>query len=91
MTKCQKVGEYDQEMPQSHTAHGVQWLNGRVLDSRPKGPGFELNPRHCVLSLSKKHINPITKLIGALLNFIKGLLFEKSYLIVIKDETDLKS
>ena len=29
--------------------------------------------------------------IGALLNFIRGLLFEKTYLIVIKDETDLKS
>ena len=29
--------------------------------------------------------------IGALLNFIWGLLFEKTYLIVIKDETDLKS
>ena len=29
--------------------------------------------------------------IGALLNFISGLLFEKTYLIVIKDETDLKS
>ena len=30
-------------------------------------------------------------IIGALLNFIWGLLFEKTYLIVIKDETDLKS
>ena len=29
--------------------------------------------------------------LGALLNFIWGLLFEKTYLIVIKDETDLKS
>ena len=29
--------------------------------------------------------------IGALLNFIWGLLFEKTYLIVIKDETGLKS
>ena len=30
-------------------------------------------------------------LVGALLNFIWGLLYEKTYLIVIKDETDLKS
>ena len=29
--------------------------------------------------------------VGALLNFIWGLLFEKTYPIVIKDETDLKS
>ena len=33
---------------------GAQWLSGRVLDSRPKGRGFE---RHCVVSLSK-NINP---------------------------------
>ena len=30
-------------------------------------------------------------ILGALLNFIWGLLFEKTYLIVIKDENDLKS
>ena len=29
----------------------------RVLDSRPRGRGLELNPRHCVVSLSK-NINP---------------------------------
>ena len=33
---------------------GAQWLSGRVLDSRLKGPGFE---PHCVVSLSK-NINP---------------------------------
>ena len=27
--------------------------SGRVLDSRPKGRGFEQNQRHCVVSLSK--------------------------------------
>ena len=32
-----------------------------------------------------------TKILGALLNFIYGLLFEKTYLIVIKDETGLKT
>ena len=36
---------------------GAQWLSGRVLDSRPRGCGFEPNQRHCVVSLSKK-INP---------------------------------
>ena len=36
---------------------GAQWLSGRVLDSRPKGRGFEPLPRHCVVSLSK-NINP---------------------------------
>ena len=36
---------------------GAQWLSGRVLDSRPKGRGFELHHRHCVVSLSK-NINP---------------------------------
>ena len=34
---------------------GVQWLSGRVLDSRPKGPGFEPHWRHCVGSLSKTY------------------------------------
>ena len=32
---------------------GVQWLSGRVLDSRPKGRGFEFNRCHCLVSLSK--------------------------------------
>ena len=36
---------------------GVQWLSGRVLDSRPRGSGFKPHRRHCVVSLSKK-INP---------------------------------
>ena len=36
---------------------GAQWLSGRVLDSRPKGSGFEPHRRHCVVSLSK-NINP---------------------------------
>ena len=36
---------------------GGQWLSGRVLDSRPKGRGFEPHRRHCVVSLSK-NINP---------------------------------
>ena len=36
---------------------GEQWLSGRVLDSRPRGCGFEPHRRHCVVSLSK-NINP---------------------------------
>ena len=37
--------------------HGAQWLSGRVLDWRPRDPGFEPQPRHCIVSLSK-NINP---------------------------------
>ena len=36
---------------------GVQWLTGRVLDSRPRGRGFKLHQHHCVVFLSK-NINP---------------------------------
>ena len=36
---------------------GAQWLSGRVLDSIPKGRGFEPHRRHCIVSLSK-NINP---------------------------------
>ena len=36
---------------------GAQWLSGRVLDSRPRSPGFEPHLRHCVVSMSK-NINP---------------------------------
>ena len=41
---------------------GAQWLSGRVLDSRPKGRGFEPHRRHCVVSLSK-NINPCLVLV----------------------------
>ena len=36
---------------------GAQWLSGRVLDSRPRGRGFEPLRRQCVVSL-RKNINP---------------------------------
>ena len=36
---------------------GAQWLSGRVLDSRPKGCGFEPHRSYCVVSL-RKNINP---------------------------------
>ena len=32
---------------------GEQWLSGRVLDSRPKGRGFEPHRRHCVVVLEQ--------------------------------------
>ena len=34
---------------------GAQWLNGRVLDSRPRGHRLEPHQSHCVVSLSKTH------------------------------------
>ena len=34
---------------------GAQWLNGRDLDSRPRGHGLEPHRSHCVVSLSKTH------------------------------------
>ena len=34
---------------------GAQWLNGRDLDSRPRGQGLEPHRSHCVVSLSKTH------------------------------------
>ena len=34
-------------------SEGAQWLSGRVLDSRPKGRGFEPHRRHCVVVLEK--------------------------------------
>ena len=41
---------------------GAQWLSGRVLDSRPRGCGFEPHRYHCVVSLSK-NIDPSLVLI----------------------------
>ena len=32
---------------------GVQWLSGRVLDSRLRGRGFEPHWRHCVVVLEQ--------------------------------------
>ena len=31
----------------------AQWLSGRVLDSRPRGRGFEPHRRHCVVVLEQ--------------------------------------
>ena len=35
----------------------AQWLSGRVLDSRPKGRGFEPHRRHCVVVLEQDTFN----------------------------------
>ena len=35
------------------TLEGAQWLSGRVLDSRQRGPGFEPHRRHCVVVLEQ--------------------------------------
>ena len=32
---------------------GAQWLSGRVLDSRPRGCGFEPHQRHCIVVLEQ--------------------------------------
>ena len=48
--------------PALKIAKGAQWLNGRVLDLRQKGRGFEPHRRHCVVSLSK-NINPSLELV----------------------------
>ena len=32
---------------------GAQWLSGRVLNSRPKGRGFEPHRRHCFVVLEQ--------------------------------------
>ena len=36
-----------------HPMVGAQWLSGRVLDSRPRGRGFEPHRRHCVVVLEQ--------------------------------------
>ena len=53
------IRKYHNNTPQINSRHreGAQWLSGKVLDSRPKGRGFEPHRRHCVVSLSK-NINP---------------------------------
>ena len=40
-----------------HSISGGQCLSGRVLDSIPRGRGFEHQRCHCVVSLSKTY-NP---------------------------------
>ena len=37
---------------------GAQWLSGRVLDSRPRGRGFEPHRRHCVVVIEQDTVFP---------------------------------
>ena len=39
--------DHDMRFPTMWFA-GAQWLSGRVLDSRPRGRGFEPHRRHCI-------------------------------------------
>ena len=36
---------------------GAQWLSGKVLNSRPRGRGFEPHQCYWVVSLSKTHLS----------------------------------
>ena len=42
----------------SNTQMGAQWLSGRVLDSRPKGRGFEAHPASLCCGPLARHIYP---------------------------------
>ena len=54
---CATAKPHDRYFLLTNFVQGAQWLTGRVLDSRPKGRGFEPHRSHCVVSLSK-NINP---------------------------------
>ena len=49
--------KYKKSQKTIHLKKGAQRLSGGVLDSRPRGRGFELHRHHCVVSLSK-NIDP---------------------------------
>ena len=34
---------------------GARWLSGRASDSELRGPGFDLQSQHFIVSLSKTH------------------------------------
>ena len=46
------IFSYMQYISLSQGEGGMQWLSDRVLDSRPRGRGFEPHRRHCIVSLS---------------------------------------
>ena len=43
---------------------GAQWLSGRVLDSTPRGRGFEPHWRHCVDDDDELEFNDASTLLG---------------------------
>ena len=53
--KTNRVQKNRVQIKKKKTQHklGAQWLSGRVLDSRPKGRGFEPHRRHCVVVLEQ--------------------------------------
>ena len=57
VTTFQNFNDWKVQRDTPFKFQGAQWLSGRVLDSRPKGCGFEPHWRHFVVSLSK-NINP---------------------------------
>ena len=48
-----EIGMDGRTMPKLYSSdmEGAQWLNGRVLDSRPRGREFEPHRRHCIVVL----------------------------------------
>ena len=51
--KFQKPSLTISERTHTHIHEEAQWLSGRVLDSRPRGRGFEPHRRHCVVVLEQ--------------------------------------
>ena len=41
-----------------HKTTTIRERSGSVLDSRPRGCGFEPNPGHCIVVLLARHIYP---------------------------------
>ena len=53
-TAWKKLRELLPVLTSRHLSYkGAQWLSGRVLDSRPKGRGFEPHRCHCVVVLEQ--------------------------------------
>ena len=50
---CLKYNKTRFSCDKTHTMGVVQWLRGRVLDSRSRGRGFEPQRRHCVVVLEQ--------------------------------------
>ena len=51
-SKCHVIMGRISKFPKSWT-EGAQWLSGRVLDSKPRGRGFEPHRRHCLVVLEQ--------------------------------------
>ena len=47
--KCQTSPQCDKQETQN--TEGAQWLSGKVLDSKSRGPGFEPRQGHCFVVL----------------------------------------